>query len=92
MRTSTHSYAILKVSPDAYAEIRGLLSDAGYQDQIVNVANRSKEVECIDMHGIAVQANGPRRPQWHCFGCGASGMQGNFCEQCGAGKNDYQGA
>lgn len=29
------------------------------------------------------------RETWHCFGCGAGGMQGNFCEQCGAGKNDY---
>jgi hypothetical protein len=26
---------------------------------------------------------------WHCFGCGAGGCIGNFCEQCGAGKNDY---
>lgn len=26
---------------------------------------------------------------WHCFGCGASGWDMNFCAQCGAGKNDY---
>lgn len=32
------------------------------------------------------------REPWHCFGCGAGGMQGNFCEQCGAGKNDYKAA
>ena len=31
------------------------------------------------------------REPWHCFGCGAGGMQGNFCEQCGAGKDDYTG-
>lgn len=31
----------------------------------------------------------PHREQWHCFGCGAGGMQGNFCEMCGAGKHDY---
>lgn len=29
------------------------------------------------------------REPWHCYGCGASGCQGNFCEMCGAGKNDY---
>jgi hypothetical protein len=29
------------------------------------------------------------RETWYCFGCGAVGMQGNFCEQCGAGKHDY---
>ena len=34
------------------------------------------------------------RVPWHCFGCGAGGCIGNFCEMCGAGKNDYvqQGA
>lgn len=26
---------------------------------------------------------------WHCFGCGASGWDLNFCGQCGAGRNDY---
>lgn len=30
------------------------------------------------------------REPWHCFGCGAGGMEGNFCEMCGAGKNDYE--
>lgn len=34
----------------------------------------------------------PSREEWHCFGCGAGGMQGNFCEMCGAGKKDYQAA
>lgn len=29
---------------------------------------------------------------WHCFGCGMSGCRFNFCEQCGAGKNDYASA
>ena len=29
------------------------------------------------------------RQPWHCFGCGAGGMEGNFCEMCGAGRNDY---
>lgn len=32
------------------------------------------------------------REPWHCFGCGAGGCQGNFCEQCGAGKKDYTAA
>lgn len=30
------------------------------------------------------------REPWHCYGCGAGGMEGNFCEMCGAGKNDYE--
>lgn len=29
---------------------------------------------------------------WHCFGCGAGGMQGNFCERCGAGRKDFERA
>lgn len=27
---------------------------------------------------------------WHCFGCGAGGWTGNFCEMCGAGIDDYK--
>jgi hypothetical protein len=27
---------------------------------------------------------------WHCFGCGNGGAIMNFCEQCGAGKHDYE--
>lgn len=30
-----------------------------------------------------------KRDQWHCFGCGAGGCDGNFCERCCAGRNDY---
>jgi hypothetical protein len=30
------------------------------------------------------------RQEWHCFGCGAGGMAGSFCEQCGAGKDNYR--
>lgn len=26
---------------------------------------------------------------WHCVGCGNCGAIRNFCEMCGAGKNDY---
>jgi len=33
----------------------------------------------------------PHRLPWHCFGCGCGGMQGNFCEMCGAGRDDYKG-
>lgn len=26
---------------------------------------------------------------WHCFDCGSSGMQGNFCEMCGSPSTGY---
>ena len=29
------------------------------------------------------------REPWHCFACGAGGLEGNFCEMCGAGRHDY---
>lgn len=29
---------------------------------------------------------------WHCFGCGASGMMGNYCEVCGAHSTSYHPA
>jgi hypothetical protein len=48
----THTYAILKVSPAAYAEIREKLEAAGYQDQF----HGEGDGERIDMHGIAIQA------------------------------------
>ena len=86
MSRPPHTYAILEVAPEAYAEIRAKLEAAGYSDQF----HHEDDAECIDMHGIAVRASGPKRETWHCFGCGAGGMQGNFCEQCGAGKKDYE--
>jgi hypothetical protein len=44
---STHTYAILEISPEAHAEIKAKLLVAGYGDQI--------DGETIDMHGIAVE-------------------------------------
>lgn len=29
------------------------------------------------------------RKTWYCLGCGASGHTLNFCDQCGAGRKDY---
>ena len=26
---------------------------------------------------------------WHCFACGTSGLEWNFCAMCGAGRNDF---
>ena len=48
----THTYAILQVSPAAYAEIRAKLEAAGYTDQF----HDDPDGELLDMHGIAVQA------------------------------------
>lgn len=30
-----------------------------------------------------------RRTNWHCFGCGAGGLDGNFCCQCGCPSTAY---
>ena len=48
----THTYAILKISPAAYQEIRSKLEAAGYSDQFHGEDNGER----IDMHGIAIQA------------------------------------
>lgn len=48
MRT-THTYAILGVSPAAFEEIKAKLEKAGYDDQIHD------DGATIDMHGIALQ-------------------------------------
>ena len=37
----------------------------------------------------AVELWPQHRESWHCYGCGNGGARGNFCEMCGAGKNDY---
>lgn len=50
----------------------------GFTDELKAIFKRTR-IELFPAH----------REPWHCFGCGASGMQGNFCEMCGAGKHDY---
>lgn len=52
MPSVTHTYAVLKVSPAAYAEIREKLEAAGYADQF----HEDPFGPLIDMHGIAIQA------------------------------------
>lgn len=49
---STHTYAILEVSPKTYAEVRKLLEDAGY-GHAFHRGNNDDEV--IDMNGLALQ-------------------------------------
>lgn len=51
MRT-THTYAILHVSPTCYEEIRERLAEAGYQHAFHHTPG---EPEVIDMAGIALQ-------------------------------------
>ncbi len=50
---STRTYALLEVSPAAYAEIRAKLMAAGYEHAF-HVDERG---EAIDMHGIALSAD-----------------------------------
>lgn len=51
----------------------------GYGDELAAILQRT----ALELWPVS-------REQWHCFGCGAGGMQGNFCEMCGAGKLDYE--
>ena len=53
--TSTHTYAVLRVSPEAYQEIRDKLEAAGYEDQF---HDKGEAGEVIDMNGIAIQSEG----------------------------------
>lgn len=48
-----YTYAILKVSPETYQEIRDKLAAAGYQHAF---HDDDGDGEVIDMHGIALQA------------------------------------
>lgn len=57
MIKTTHTYAILEVSPAVYAEIRAKLEAAGYEHAfIVDIGG-----EAIDMHGIALQVDSANR-------------------------------
>lgn len=49
-----------------------------YSDELEAIFRRTT----LELHQVY-------RQPWHCLGCGASGCEGNFCEQCGAGKADY---
>lgn len=48
----THTYAILDVSKECYAEVRRLLEAAGYE----HAFQERPDGEVIDMHGIALRA------------------------------------
>jgi hypothetical protein len=70
----THTYAVLEVSPAAYAEIREKLDAAGYD----HAFDSHSGAEVIDMHGIALRAEvklppiapPPEPPeQEHCSAC-----------------------
>jgi len=52
---STHTYAILKISKEAFEEIAGKLMEADY----IHCFHRDGAV--IDMHGIALQAAKPEQ-------------------------------
>lgn len=47
----SHTYALLDLSPAAYAEVRSKLAAAGYQ----HAFDKSDGIEVIDMHGLAVR-------------------------------------
>lgn len=51
----------------------------GYGDELAAILRRTVG-ELFPKH----------REPWHCFCCGAGGCEGNFCERCGAGRDDYK--
>jgi len=66
---TTHTYAVLEISPEAYREIRERLEAAGYQHAFhrhVHEVTRGGALEgevsyeAIDMHGIALRADDGR--------------------------------
>ncbi len=50
---TTHTYALMDVSPAVYAEIRAKIIEAGYEHTIM----AQDGAECIDMTGIALQVD-----------------------------------
>lgn len=54
-RSGTHTYALLEVSPGAYAEIRAKLEAAGY----AHAFHQDDNQEVIDLHGLALVAATP---------------------------------
>ncbi len=48
--TSTHTFALLEVTPAAFEEVRGKLEDAGYTHAFHRIDDRA----AVDMHGIAL--------------------------------------
>ena len=52
---TTHTYAILDLSPEAYQEIRAKLLEAGHEHAIEG----DEAGEVIDMHGIAISEEEP---------------------------------
>ena len=54
--TGTHTFAILDLSPEAYAEIARKLREAGYGHSFTEDHDGR---ELIDMHGLAVRSEGP---------------------------------
>lgn len=53
----THTYAVLEVSAEVYAEVRALLTKAGYEHTF-HEGDRD-HAEVIDMHGIALAGDRP---------------------------------
>lgn len=56
---STHTYAVLEVTPMAFVEIRRRLEAAGYDQAFIDrVGDDEQLITVIDMHGIALKAAG----------------------------------
>ncbi len=65
--STTHTYAVLDISPSAFREISSKLDAAGYQHAFHEEDGRT----VIDMHGIAVAPEPYRVPCEDCIYCPA---------------------
>jgi hypothetical protein len=57
----SRAYAVLRVSPEIYATIRATLIAAGYQHALHGAIGT--EHECLDLHGILLQAGDDGTPR-----------------------------
>ena len=77
---STYTYALLEVSPAAYAEIKTKLEAAGY----AHAFHEEDGKVVIDMHGIALVPGEPRVQMKRCDYCGEEEKSGGYCSTCGS--------
>ncbi len=64
----THTYAILDVSPEMYAEVRAKLEAAEYTHAFLDDGEDPPH-EVLDLHGVALRAALPGPERWLCLRC-----------------------
>lgn len=79
---------VILASGKVVAEWRSPHKTMGIYDSINQF--KTIHVDCHpDMNEIIFYDN---QKEWHCFGCGAGGMEGNFCSLCGSPSTAFHPA